>query len=369
MTTTRTLSFPTAIVVLYPATMTDSTAYTRTAISLHWLIALLVFAGWGLGVYMHDLPASPDKARYYGWHKSIGVTVFLLALLRVAWRATHAPPPLPASVPAWQASASRVSHALLYLLILVIPLTGWLMSSAKGFQTLYFGVLPIPDLLGKDEPLGKLLERVHILLAFTLAGLVGLHLAAALKHHFVDRDAVLRRMLPVLLAALLLGALPASSVDLARSEVTATFRQLNVPVSGRFDSFRGSVRFDPRRTEATSARIEVDTASFDLGDADYNQEVRGTAWFDSARHPRASFVSSRVTPAGPGRFSAAGTLTFKGRAQPLEVPFTVRAGDGRRVFEGQFTLSRKAYGVGDPQWDDVLEDPVVVRFRIVAPVA
>lgn len=176
--------------------MDTRVGYTRPAIALHWLIALLVFAGWGLGVYMHELPISPEKLRLYSWHKWIGVTVFLFTVARAAWLAGHAAPALPAVMPAWQASAARVSHALLYVLTLLLPLSGWLMSSAKGVQTVYFGLLPLPDLVAKDWPLGELFEDAHKLLAFTLAGLVAVHVTAALKHYFVDRDDVLARMLP-----------------------------------------------------------------------------------------------------------------------------------------------------------------------------
>lgn len=341
-------------------------AYTRTAISLHWLIAALVFAGWGLGWYMHDLPASPSKLQYYSWHKWIGVTVFMLALVRALWRATHAPPPLPATTAPWQVRAARVSHFLFYLLLLALPLSGWLMSSAKGFQTVYLGLVPLPDLLAKDKALGETLEEVHEVLGVALAWLVVLHVAAAAKHHFVDRDQVLRRMLPVLLAALLLGAAAAAgTVDAAKSEVSATFRQMNVQVEGQFTAFRGAVVFDPADPAAATARLEVDTASFDLGAEEYNEEVRGKEWFDSKTHPRATFVSSRVAAAGSDRFTVEGTLTLKGKARAIVVPVTVVPADGGRSYEGQFTVSRKAYDIGDAEWDEVLEDPVVVRFRIV----
>lgn len=344
--------------------MNDRTSYTRTAISLHWLVAALIFAGWGLGWYAHDLPASPDKLRYFSWHKWIGVTVFLLALLRASWRATHAPPPLPPTLPRWQVGAAHVSHLLLYVLMLALPLSGWLMSSAKGFQTVYFGVLPLPDLLAKNEPLGKLLAEVHRLLAYTLSAAVALHVLAALKHRLLDRDTMLGRMLPALVALILVGAAAGSSIDAARSEVTATFRQMNVPVEGRFAAVRGQVQFDPKNPAAAGARIEVDTASFDLGAEEYNDEVRGKEWLDSKAHPLATFVSSKVTAAGTDRFRAAGTLTLKGQGRSLEVPFAVRQQKGGRSYEGEFTVSRKAYGIGDAEWDDVLEDAVVVRFRI-----
>lgn len=340
-------------------------AWTRTAISLHWLIAVLVFAGWGLGAYMNELPASPEKLQYYSWHKWIGVTIFLLALLRAAWRLAHVPPPLPATTAPWQARAARASHLLFYALLLVLPLSGWLMSSAKGYQTVYFGVLPLPDLLDKNTELGEALAEVHELLGWLLAGLVALHVAAALKHHFVDRDGVLRRMLPVVLALVFLGAQAPGDVVAPKSDLTATFRQMGVPVEGRFTALRGSVAFDAARPAAASARLEVDTASFDLGADEYNEEVRGKEWFDSATHPRATFVAARVAVAGPDRFTAEGIFTLKGRTQPLSVPFVQRRAAGARSYEGEFTLSRKAFGIGDAKWDHVLEDPVVVRFRIV----
>lgn len=172
------------------------TRYTPIAIALHWAIALLVFGGWGLGIYMHDLPLSPAKLRYYSWHKWIGVTVFFLALLRVAWLATHSAPPLPPAISRLQRRLARLTHAVLYVLLFALPVSGWLMSSAQGVPTVYFGVLPLPDLVAKDKALGERLAGVHELLAFTLAALVLLHLAAALKHQWIDRDGLLDRMLP-----------------------------------------------------------------------------------------------------------------------------------------------------------------------------
>ncbi|OYW35717.1 MAG: cytochrome b [Hydrogenophilales bacterium 12-61-10] len=174
--------------------MTLNARYTTPAIVLHWLVALLIFVGFPLGVYMHELPLSPTKLQLYSYHKWIGITVLLLAGVRVAWRLSHRPPPLPVSVVRWQAQASAVVHGLLYVLILAIPLSGWLMSSAKGFPVVWFGVLPLPDLVGKSRELGDVLATVHQILNFTLLGLVILHVAAALKHHFIERQPFLQRM-------------------------------------------------------------------------------------------------------------------------------------------------------------------------------
>ena len=173
-----------------------TTHYTPVAKALHWLIALLLFGLLALGFYMQDLPLSPQKLQLYAWHKWAGVTVFLLVLVRLAWRVTHRPPPLPEHMPRVMQLAAHAGHVLLYALMIAIPLSGWLMSSAKGFQTVWFGVLPIPDLLAKDKALGDLLQTVHMTLNLVFALAIAGHIGAALKHHFIDRDDILTRMLP-----------------------------------------------------------------------------------------------------------------------------------------------------------------------------
>ena len=172
------------------------THYTATAKLLHWLIALMIFGMLGFGFYMTGLDLSPTKLELYSWHKWAGVTVFALVLVRLAWRIGHKPPALPAHMPAIERLAAHAGHHLLYVLMLAIPLSGWLMSSAKGFQTVWFGVLPLPDLLAKNPDLGDLLKEMHEALNWALFILVGLHIAGALKHHVIDRDSTLRRMLP-----------------------------------------------------------------------------------------------------------------------------------------------------------------------------
>lgn len=172
------------------------TRYTATAIALHWLTALLVIVTFPLGIYMHGLQLSPFKLQLVSYHKWVGVTIFLLTVARLAWRLKHAPPPLPDSIPAWQQRAAQGLHHLLYVLLLLIPVSGWLMSSAKGVPVVYLGLVQLPDLVGKDKGLGDTLEEVHEMLNFGLLALVGMHIAAALKHHFFDRDTTLLRMLP-----------------------------------------------------------------------------------------------------------------------------------------------------------------------------
>lgn len=173
-----------------------SNRYTTTAISLHWLMAILLICLFAVGIYMHELPLSPWKLKVYSWHKWAGVTAFMIVLARLGWRLTHRPPPLPINMSRSAEFAAHAGHTLLYVLMIAIPLTGWLMSSAKGIQTVYFGVVPIPDLLAKNKELGNVLRDVHAILNYTLAAVVIGHIAAAVKHHLIDKDDVLTRMLP-----------------------------------------------------------------------------------------------------------------------------------------------------------------------------
>lgn len=163
--------------------------------ALHWLLALMILGSLGVGLYMTGLPFSPDRLRLYNWHKWAGVTILGLSALRLAWRLTHRPPAdLP--MPAWQQRAAHAVHAALYALFFAVPLAGWAYSSAAGFPVVLFGVLPLPDFVDPDRALSESLKPLHQWLAYALAATAALHVVAALKHHFVDRDGLLLRMMP-----------------------------------------------------------------------------------------------------------------------------------------------------------------------------
>lgn len=181
----------------------NSATYRPSVIALHWGIAGGIVLMFGLGLYMTNLPLSPDKLRYYSWHKWGGVTIFLFTNLRLAWRLSwyrtwRAAYLSSTAAPQWEQTAAHWVHRVLYLLMLVIPVSGWLMSSAKGVPTVYLGLWQLPDLLERNAALGKMLLNVHISLNCILASLVMIHVCAALKHHFINRDEVLTRMLPCL---------------------------------------------------------------------------------------------------------------------------------------------------------------------------
>lgn len=169
--------------------------YTKPAIALHWLVAALIAANLVLGISMARLPISPRKLEWYLVHKSIGLTVFVLTGLRLGWRLAHRPPVM-VPMPEWQRRAAATTHALLYALMFAIPISGWVYSSATGVQVVYLALFPLPDLVHKSRALGDVLLVAHVTLNSLLGLLVSIHVAAALRHHFVDRDEVLRRMLP-----------------------------------------------------------------------------------------------------------------------------------------------------------------------------
>ncbi|MGF6756390.1 cytochrome b [Paraburkholderia sp. GAS42] len=174
-------------------------SYTRTAIAFHWLIALLIVCGFALGWVMTDIPGfTPTKLRYFSWHKWIGVTVFALAVVRILWRATHVAPALPAGMVAWQRIAAEVVHVLLYVLMIAIPVSGYLYSSASNIPVVYLGLVRLPLLISPDPHLKAILKVVHVTLNYGLLALVVLHVAGALKHQLLDRDGLLSRMIPFL---------------------------------------------------------------------------------------------------------------------------------------------------------------------------
>lgn len=167
--------------------------YTPTAVTLHWLIAALIVATIPLGWYVASLRISPLKLQLVSYHKWIGVTIFLLAAARLGWRTANRPPaPLPA--PTWQQRTADVVHWSLYGLMFALPLSGWLFSSAAGVPTVYFGVWQLPDFVARDRALASTLHLTHQIFGWLLMGLLLLHVAAALKHQFVDRDGLMRRM-------------------------------------------------------------------------------------------------------------------------------------------------------------------------------
>jgi cytochrome b561 len=163
--------------------------------ALHWLIVLLIINQWVIAERAESL-AGLAKLKALGYHKSFGMTILMLAVVRLAWRWMNPVPELDASTRPWERVLARISHGLLYALIFAMPLTGWLMSSAKTYSVSWFNLFAFPNLVGKSDQVFKLTNGLHHLLFKVLVGVAVLHALGALKHHFIDRNDVLRRMLP-----------------------------------------------------------------------------------------------------------------------------------------------------------------------------
>lgn len=357
-------------------------SYGIVAKGFHWIIALLVVGLIGVGLYMTGRDPSPQLFATYAFHKSIGITVLFLVVLRLVWRVSN---PHPAPLPnhrRWEKMLARVIHGLLYLALFVMPLSGWIMSSAKGFSVSVFNLFTLPDFVPRDDGLAALAGEVHEIAAWTLIAMIGLHFAGALKHHIVDRDATLRRMLPALAVfAVVSGVavIPAAYADNAVSqwsiipaEGTLSFegQQMGAPFTGRFPEFSGQIAFDPDRLDESRADITIAIAGLDAGSSDRNRYLPMDDWFAAARFPTARFVTEKITPGlSRGQYVARGQLTIRDVTLPVTLPFTLDITSGENGGEvahmrGETTLNRLDFGIGQGEWADTKSVAAEVRVRV-----
>ncbi len=181
----------------------------------------------------------------------------------------------------------------------------------------------------------------------------------------------MKPMKSLLLASVLASAVAIAAplkTDPAKSSVTATFKQMGVPVEAKFKQFAAQIDYDAAKPAASKASVEIQTASLDLGDPDYNKEVTKKEWFNTAQFPKASFVSTAIAPAGAGKLNVSGKLTIKGRSANVSFPLSVKAEGGKQVFEGQLPIKRLAFNIGEGEWKDtsMVADEVVIKFRVTA---
>ncbi|MGA9341398.1 MAG: cytochrome b [Rhodanobacteraceae bacterium] len=180
------------------ALRSDAAHWGSLAKVFHWLIVLAILVQGSVGLIMVNLPRRPSIIPVYSFHKSLGLTILALALLRIVWRILDRRPAPPSAMPRWQVIAARASHVLLYVLLFAVPLSGWLFDSTASLRPLFWwGIIRMPNLTGGPLPAWKeAAANLHATLFWTLFAVAALHAAAALKHHLIDRDDVLRRMLP-----------------------------------------------------------------------------------------------------------------------------------------------------------------------------
>ena len=362
-------------------------SYTGVAKFLHWLIALLVISLAGLGLTMtrggFGLEA---KLKLYQVHKSLGLTVLALMVVRILWRLRHAPPALPDTITPFERLAARWTHVLLYALLLVIPVSGWLLVSGSviAVPTRYFWLFAVPHF----EPLASLslearrgwaplLKEVHFVMALILLALVGLHAAAALRHHFALKDDVLTRMLPArrrrhdVVAALIAAGLimllapdataqeaPAWKVDAAKSSLAFEVDAGGQRFPGAFAAFTIDVRFDPAAPEKTRIKAVIKTASLKTGTDEIDSAIAGKDWLDAKQFPDAVFVADSAERTGEGSYRLKGTLTIKGRSKPVDVAFKLGLTGARGRIDGEATVNRLDFAIGP---EGAIEGTVIAR--------
>lgn len=383
--------------------------YDAVAVVLHWAIAAAILAnlavGWWMGGALKD-PALESRAiAAFQLHKSLGLTVLVLSLLRLAWRLAHRPPPLPAGMKAWEILSARASHWAFYALMIVLPLSGWLYVSAQWrhdapleVPTLWFGLFEVPHLFGLDQAEPAFRQQfsgvaggAHKLLAKGMAGLLGLHVAAALKHQFLDRNGLLARMQPglgatlalaVLVLAAVAGIFRVSEVQVAKtvvgevaggwsvdpaSSIRFSGHHAGIDFHGRFTRWSADIRFDPAHPHASVIRATVETGSATDGVPLHDETLPQAEWFDVARYPTAQFRATRIAPLGGDRYAVEGVLTIKDRQLPIS-GLTARIGLNRLWISGRFRISRADANLGqesDPDGEYVSPE-IDVEVDVVA---
>jgi cytochrome b561 len=359
---------------------TDS--YGTVALALHWIVAALVFAQLAIGVYAANLPISLARLQWLARHKSLGLAILVLVLLRLAWRALNAPPALPHAMPQWERRAAHATHWAIYVLLVLAPLAGWLYASAAGLSVNWFGLFQVPDLVGKDRALAAVFKALHIGLVALLALLLVLHIGAALRHALVLRDGIAHRMLPwkprppraphVLLLAfavtlvVTLIAAPARaeecySVEPAKSSVAFEVKQAGAPFRGTFRRFGGTLCLAQERVVRIDVWLEPASVTTDLPEID--AAMKDKEFFDVAAHPRITFTSSGAATRGDKEV-AQGTLAIKSKRRQVEVPIQLRSGAAPSV-SGSISLNRLDYDIGIGEWSDTrwLAADVTIEFK------
>ena len=388
-----------------------STRYTAVAIILHWLIAaLLLFMIW-LGWNMDD-----NEVRFQ-LHKSIGISILILSLARVLWRWMNPPPPLPDDMKPWEKTLSHAVHVGFYVLMIGLPLLGWLIVSTSKFQvsTVLFGTVSWPHLPFTEGmrggPVHDVAEFLHSKGAWVLIVLLVMHVAGAVKHAIGAEEGVFKRMIPfignpdaprpargyvtafgaaalvfaIIAAAPLLksagtpapepesAAAPAGEtgepeivpnweIDDTASELAFAGTYQGKPFSGEFLRWDANVRLDPDDLENSIITVEVHTASAQTGTKLYDDTLRSGEWFDTSTYPLAKVNLINFTATPDGSYTAEASLLVKGQATDVPLSFTLTIDGDTAHFEGETTLSRKDLNLGqqsDPGGDWV-DDQVTV---------
>ena len=369
--------------------------YGDVAVLFHWIIALLIIGLLAIGKYMTGLENN-DPARFFltQWHKSFGITLLVLSLLRLLWRWTHRPPPEPGTMPTWQIFVANVVHWVLYALLFIMPVTGWLMVSVSplNIDTVLFDVVTLPHLpffesYPDKEHLEHTFHHYHHLAGNVLIVLLLAHIGAALKHHFIDKDSVLVRILPdwqsrslkvkfAGLIAVVLGFVAALTLYASNGNQTALLAAGDSEVSfiadvtgaqtpGIFAISTVEAVIDENNPANSTITARVQTASVSSENSQVEGSLPDTEWFDVENYPEAVFQSTAFRATDDGNLLVDGDLTMKSTTKSVSFPILIISEEGGKVARGQFVVDRREFDIGmnsNPD-DDYLGFDVTIQFR------
>ncbi|MBI3441446.1 MAG: cytochrome b/b6 domain-containing protein [Proteobacteria bacterium] len=358
--------------------LNSPTQYGAVTKTFHWGTALIVIFLLALGLFMGDLPNGTLKLQAFNLHKSLGITVLVLTLCRFCWHLISRFPGPVETLKPWENLLSKILIKSLYVLLIAQPLIGWIFSSAAGRSVHVFGLAVLPDLVSPDKSLAKSFRELHGDIGTIIMIIVGLHIVVALKHHFLDKDQVLRRMLPLVL--LLLLSFPAAAADNKwyymhdDSHLTIAGKQMGNDFRGEFLRFAPDITFDPDDLAASKVTVSIDTASLDTYSADRNDTAKGKAWFNVAEFPSAQFETTAFRKTGDVTYEATANLTILDVTLPITLPFKLAISKGSSdkdsvaTMDGSIVLDRSKFKLGSGSWSDpgVIANEVTVTVHVVA---
>ena len=354
--------------------MQEPQKYTVVSRLLHWGLAALFIGMLGLGLYMSDLEFSPFSAKLYGWHKATGILVLFLVIIRLLWRWTHKVPPLPVDMRAIEKRLARLAHLTLYALMIAMPLSGWLMSSAFGSKVSIFGFFTMPNIAGKNTELAGFFHEAHEVMAYLLIALIVVHILGALYHHFVRKDNVLRRMLFVL-PFLVLGFTTSTHAadkswvmqkDDSFIQFTATVN--DAPSAGKFTHYTTDLSLDASDLTQTTGKITVSLTEIDADYPMVGTTLQKKDWFHTAKWPDGVFEITKVTALEKTAqsYRVEGNLTLRETTKPIALTLRVDTQtDDTLVIMGEGRLNRLDFGIGQGEWSgtDVLQKDITLEIQ------
>ncbi|MEM7072601.1 MAG: cytochrome b/b6 domain-containing protein [Pseudomonadota bacterium] len=359
--------------------------YRLPARFMHWLVVVLMIFTVALGFIADDLEFSPLKITLFNWHKWLGLTIWMVTVMRLLWRWISPPPALPATYARWIHTMSSLAHWGLYALMLLVPIIGWLASSAFGVPVVWYGWLTIPDLIGPSQPMADFFAETHEIFAKTLLVLIGLHLAAALFHHWILRDGLLGRMwrnrklpsnqLAIIAVAgslFIAGQADAKSWQISPgdSRLGFTAYQGNAPMQGAFTTFGGLIEFDPLNPEQAKVDITIDMTSLATDNSKIRTELPKKVWFDLANFPQANYQAEGFTALEDGSWQIDGILTLKGARAviPLTAEIVIGSDGSSARVRAQGQVPRLDFAVGTGAWADegTVKKNVMIDIELTA---